>query len=119
MEDIAPKLLEYVQNDFNRLCKENRRIQVLDAKIQSGNGSYIDAHYYAQEVGRCMAKVFHDYVSAEVLPDGKMYYNIADRVVRPMLELLGKLVDERAMMVQETLNRKAGIGLKARSGLDG
>lgn len=118
MDDIAPKLLEDVENDFKRLCEENRRLKVIDKKIQAGNSSPADAHYYAQEIGKCMSRAFHNNVTPEALPDGKMYYNIADRVVRPMLELLGRMVDERAMLVQETLNRKAGLGLKARSGLD-
>ncbi len=42
-----------------------------------------------------------------------MYWNIADRVLRPLLESYYALAAEAARMVQDKLNRRAGLGLKA------
>ena len=48
-----------------------------------------------------------------VLPDGKMYYNIAERTVRPTIEQSHELFGEAAAQIQKQLNENAGIGLRA------
>jgi len=44
-----------------------------------------------------------------------MYFNIADRVLRPLLEEDHAIVSEAAAMVQTALNQKANIGIKAQT----
>src|SRR5699024_8442274 len=60
-------------------------------------------------------KAFQANLSSAVLPDGRMYWNIADRVVRPMLEEDNGLVSAAAEQVQTALNEAAGLGLQAQS----
>ena len=103
MEDVAPKLLEAIRKDFTELLD--------GAKIEKMN--YMAAGFYADKVGEALAEAFRRNISPESLPDGKMYWNIADRVVRPMLEDDHKLVADAAQEVQQILNKEAGIGLKA------
>ena len=85
-EDIAPALLDAIRQDFERnLGGRQRAVQLLE-KIQAGGANYADAGDYAEEVGAALADAFRANLSSDVLPDGRMYYNIADRVVRPLLE---------------------------------
>ena len=103
MEDITPELLEAIRKDF---------IEILgDAKIEQQN--YIGASEYADKVGSALAEAFKKNLSSAVLPDGKMYWNIADRVVRPLMEDDHEMVAEAARQVQQALNEAAGIGLRA------
>ena len=105
MEDIAPKLLEAIRKDF---------LEILgDAKIQAL--TYMAAGDYAEEVGSALAEAFRRHLSADQLPDGRMFWNIADRVIRPMLEQDHKLVSAAAQEVQTALNKAAGLGLKAQA----
>lgn len=103
MEDIAPVLLEQISQDFIRLLG--------DSKIDGMN--YISAADYAEKVGAALAEAFRLNLDPDILPDGKMYWNIADRVIRPMLEQDHKIVSDVAAQVQEALNKAAGLGLKA------
>ena len=47
-----------------------------------------------------------------VLPDGKMYYNIAQRLVEPMVKSNYDKISKQCAAVQTALNQNANIGLK-------
>ena len=109
MEDIAPALLEAIRKEFRKILG--------DAKLKQLN--YLGAEEYAETVGDAMAKAFQRHISADKLPEGRMFWNIADRVIRPMLELDHRLVSDAAVEAQQALNMVAGMGLKAqRAALD-
>lgn len=111
--DVAPELLERVQEAFAEGVQNNRALSSAAGQINLGRGSFEKAERYAEEVGKELARAFRKVLTESVLPNGRLYYNIADRVVRPMLEegyldvqqLTGKLVEQ--------LNSAEGIGLKA------
>lgn len=113
MDDIAPKLLEALRKDFDSNMDQNAELHKLLERINSGKGNYEDAGNYAYEVGNSLASSFEKNLSSAVLPDGKMYYNIAERTIKPMLEADHKIVNDVSMTVQTYLNQKAGIGIKA------
>lgn len=111
MEDIAPALLEQLQALFSENLSSNSKATDLWAKIQAGSAGYAEAGDYAEEVGRALAGAFST-LTADQLPDGRMYWNIADRVVRSLLETDHHMVTDAAVQVQQSLNSAAGLGLK-------
>lgn len=115
MEDIAPELLEEIRKTFTHSVQYNRKILALHQAIQSGTATYHDAAVYAQEVGEALSLAFGKHLSSAVLPGGRMYYNIADRVIRPLLEEEHSLIADAARTVQTALNEKAGVGIKTQS----
>lgn len=114
-EDIAPVLLEAIRRDFERNLGGRERTTQLLELIRSGAGTYQHANEYAQLVGEALADAFRANLSGAVLPDGRMYWNIADRVIRPLLEEDHALVAEAAQQVQQHLNEAAELGLKAQT----
>lgn len=115
MEDIAPQLLETLRSRFSEKIAVNPKIRALLKKIDAGNATYVDAEEYAYQIGKALAEVFRDNLSSAVLPDGRMYYNIAERVLRPLLEEDHAIVSQAAATVQTFLNQKANIGIKAQT----
>ncbi|MEG1525689.1 MAG: polymorphic toxin type 50 domain-containing protein [Clostridia bacterium] len=105
MEDIASALLEAIRSSFKTLLG--------DAEVTKK--TYMGAAEYAERVGAALSEAFGSNLSSEALPDGRMYWNIADRTVRPMLEQGHNLVAEATVQVQQTMNKAAGIGLKAQA----
>lgn len=105
MDDIAPALLEKILKEFQEELGDQ---SVTDM-------TYAGAADYAERVGDALAKAFRRNISSDVLPDGKMYWNIADRVIRPMLETDHQLISEVARQAQQALNEAAGLGLKAQA----
>src|SRR5690625_4285495 len=110
--DIVPELLENIQRDFNTAFRNNRKLQEIREVIQSGTATYKQANEYAIEVGKTLSRTFEIHIKSEVLPDGKMYYNIADRILNPTLSNNHKIVAEISAEIQEQLNKSVGLGLK-------
>lgn len=102
MEDIAPKLFEKIKKDFLKILEN----------IDSNAMNYIEAQSYAESVGSALAEALERNLSSSVLPDGRMYWNIADRVIRPLMEQDYELVSGVSTEVQRILNEAAGIGIK-------
>ena len=112
IEDVAPALLEQLQQDFRSRVQDNRKLQDLLKLVNDGKATYIQAEELACEMGEVLSQTFGNCLSSAVLPDGKMYYNIAQRVVAPMLQENHQLIAQATEQVQAALNKKAGIGLK-------
>lgn len=115
MEDIVPQLLQQLKSRFSEKIAADPKIRALHKCIESGNATYTDAEEYAWLIGQALSQTFGKYLSSEVLPDGRMYYNIADRVLRPLLEEDHAIISKAAAMVQTFLNQQAGIGIKAQT----
>lgn len=112
MEDIAPQLLEQLQKTFAGKVAASPKLRALEKLIREGKGTYVDAEEYAYLVGQALSQTFGMHLSSAVLPDGRMYYNIAQRVLRPLMIEDHEIVAEAALQVQTALNQKANIGLK-------
>ena len=102
-QDIAPALLGRIRADFLRLLRN----------AAPSVATYPAALDYADLVGGALAEAFRLHLSADTLPDGRMYWNIADRVLRPLLEEDHALVADAAAAVQQQLNEAAGLRLLA------
>lgn len=111
MEDIAPALLETLRQRFLQHLQADAHAAELLEAILAGKAGYEEAGDYAEAVGQALAGAFSTITGAD-LPDGKMYWNIADRVVRPLLEEDHTMVSDAAVQVQKALNQAAGLGLQ-------
>lgn len=109
--DIVPELLENIERDFNTAISRNQRLQEIREMIEYGTATYRQANEYAVEVGEVLARTFENHISSETLPDGKMYYNIADRVLNPTLKNNHNIVAQVSSDIQTDLNRSIGLGL--------
>lgn len=114
-QDVAPALLEAVREAFERDMKQDKELVRLLERISEGKASFEDAGEYAARVGEALAAAFGECLSSEVLPEGRMWYNIAERVVKPMLEEDHQLVTTAAAETITALNRGAEIGMTAQT----
>lgn len=125
MVDVTPALLEAITDEVTQGIGSSSKIQSVLALIQSEKATHADSLFYAREMGEILARAFKAHLSSAVLPNGKMYYNIAKRILEPTLTTNHNLIADVATEVQSILNVQAGIGLKAirpavnQSGIDG
>lgn len=113
MIDIAQELLEKLQEAFRAKFNASESINNLNAMVETGKATYKEANEYAIEIGELLAKVYQENLSSNELPDGRMYYNIAQRVIEPTLRQNYELTSAYSTDVQQALNKQAGISLKA------
>ena len=112
MEDITPELLKKIQDDFQDKFNKSELISNLYEKVRDGTATYKEANQFAVEVGDFLANAYGE-ISSDILPDGKMYYNIAQRIISPTMENNYNLITDVTSQVQQSLNEAAGIGIRA------
>lgn len=113
MEDIAPALLKKIQSSFRDRFSKNSRINDLYALVRGGQATYQQAQGFAEETGRILSEAFFENINSGMLPNGRMYYNIANRIIPPMLENNYNLAADIASQVQDFINQSAGLNIKA------
>ena len=109
MDDISPELLNKIQKYFAE------DVAAIQEEIKSGRMSYEEAYGASIRVGTALSKAFNENISAEILPDGRMYYNIANKVVLPMLKEEHDIVSQAAVQAQQNANKAAGLGIRAQA----
>ena len=110
--DVLPKLLQEVKKEFELSYGESEIIRNAFATLEAKKATYKIANEFAIEIGEILSKALGASISADKLPNGKMYYNIAQRLLTDVLGRNHELVSGYASDVQKNLNDKAKIGLK-------
>ena len=113
VEDIVPSLLKKIKYEFEGARLDSEVLKDLLSKLHHSKASYLDANQYAIEIGEILSKALGASLTNETLPDGKMYYNIAQRVLTDVLGRNYELVSDYTEQVQKNLNSEAKIGLAA------
>lgn len=109
-DDVLPGLLKEVQDKFEQEFGKSETISNAFAQLKAKKVTYKTANDFAIEVGEILSKALTGSISADKLPDGKMYYNIAKRLLEPVLKRNHELVADYSVKTQTILNEKAKIG---------
>lgn len=112
-KDIVPELLEKIQSEFKNKTEKSKLLKQKILTLKAGKATHLDSNEFAIEVGNILADVFKNEITENVLPDGKIYYNIAKRLIEPNIKSNYDLVSDYSRDVQEVLNEESNISLKA------
>ena len=110
--DIVPSLLESIEQEFDAKTLDNNKLKKALRAMQDKKATYLDVNDFAIEIGQILADVLGNQINGDVLPDGKMYYNIAERILNATLKKNHDLVASFAVDVQTELNHQANLKLK-------
>ncbi len=113
IEDIVPGLLEMIESQFDESTLNSSKIKNVLKKLDSKKASYSDVNDFAIEVGEILAEIFGKNISSAALPDGRMYYNIAERLLNPTMTKNHEMISDFARQVQTELNHQSGIRIRA------
>ena len=114
-QDILPDLLATIEKEFDKRFYDSKKLEKAFKLLEDKKATYVDVNAFSVEVGKILADVFKLNVTTEILPDGKMYFNIADRLLNTTLSKNHELISSFAVDVQKELNRAAGIGIKSQT----
>lgn len=112
-KDIVPELLERIQNEFKNKTEKSKVLKKKILALRDKKVTHKDSNDFAIELGEILAKVFQDEITGDILSDNRMYYNIAKRLIEPNLKNNYDIVSDYSRDVQEVLNKKSNISLKA------
>lgn len=113
MQDAAIELYEAVAEAFADRVENNAYIIQFLEMLDKAKVTFADAQKYSRCIGELLGNVLIDTLTENALPDGHLYWNIADRVIRPMVNQNYDLVNWAAAEVQKILDQTDGIGLNA------
>jgi hypothetical protein len=111
-KDIVPKLLETIEKEFDEKTFNSPKIKKALQSLKNNKATYLDANEFAIEVGEILSDVLTKNITVKILPDGKMYYNIADRILNPTMSKNYSLISDFAVDIQTELNHQAGLRIK-------
>lgn len=112
MVDVSPAILKKVTDRFNELYRKNTSITVMLRQISRGTATYDTANRYAITVGEMLRTAFREITQAD-LPNGRMYYNIAQKVLMPPIQNNYNLIAAVTAQIQRQMNEAAGLQLDA------
>lgn len=110
MNDVSPVLLESVQQYFDMWFYSDREVKEIYKKVRNGTATFKEMKRFSERAGSILCRALETTFTAENLPDGKLYQNIAEKVITPMLEQNHELISEVCGYVGDDLNRAARIG---------
>lgn len=111
-KDIVPKLLETIEKEFDEKTFSSSKLKKTLKALQDNKATYLDANEFAIEVGEILSDVLSTNITVNILPDGKMYYNIADRIINPTMSKNYNLISDFTVDIQTELNHQAGLRIK-------
>lgn len=111
MADAAIELLARIRADFERRVEQDAALRRVAERIRNGTAAQSDAHVYAEHIGTALSAALRDNLTEERLPNGTLYWNIAARTIRPMLENNHRLANDVASEIQQLLDAAQGVGL--------
>ena len=113
MVDMAPKLLQQIQSDWSDNLKNDAEIKSLIEKINEGKATYKEVEDLSYRVGKDLSKSLLDNITEDILPNGHVPQNVAEKILHPTLNNAHNLVTNVAIKVQSDMNNAADIGLRA------
>lgn len=109
MADIGAELLEKIRAEFQKTCKYDKYIQSVLKKIEGSTAKMEEVALLSKQLGLRASQAIGAYVNAGALPDGKMYYNIADTILSGVLKDNYDIINSAAAECQKALDKQAGI----------
>lgn len=110
--DVVPSLIEKVFNSFNKSVENSSQIKAFYGAIDKKKANMQDVQKYAKLLGSLGASAILEHLTKDNLPNGILYWNIAERIITPLFEEIHKMVNQHYAIVQEYGDQKKGINLK-------
>lgn len=112
-KDIVPELLETIQKEFNTKFEKSSIVKSKLLALKGKKATHLDSNELAIELGTILSRAFMDNIEKDRLPDGRMYFNIASRIIKPNIKKNYDIIGDYSKEVQNELNRQSKISLEA------
>lgn len=106
MSDISSKLLELIITD---IISNKSKLEKYQNLLKNNNASYKEADDYAVALGEITKAAFDNNVNSAVLPNGRMYYNIANSIIPKVLQSNFTDINNYCQEVQKLFNDNKGL----------
>ncbi len=112
MKDVTPGLLEELNKTFEQKLAIHPQIRAYKKKLEAEKLDEKSVALFIREMVSLAAASVASVLRPEKLPDGKLYWNIAEGVLVPFLEDVVSQMSNIAVSAQKTADQKQNINIK-------
>lgn len=112
MKDVAPELLEKLNKTFGQKVAIDPQIRSYKKKLEAGKLTERDCALYIRKVVSIASASVTDVMKPKNLPDGKLYWNIAEAVIVPFLKGVIVQMNNIAISMMKDSDKKQNINIK-------
>lgn len=112
MKDVAPELLEKLNKTFSQKVAIDPQIRSYKKKLEAGKLTERDCALYIRKVVSIASASVTDVMRPKNLPDGKLYWNIAEAVIVPFLKGVIVQMNNIAVSMMKDSDKKQNINIK-------
>ncbi len=112
MRDIGVELHEQIDMDFNNRMSQSTKLKEIYKKINIGTATQADVVDISKVTGEIASQVIRDNLSKTKLPNGRIYWNIAEKIIKPVMKKAHKIVNDAAIEVITHEWKALNINLK-------
>lgn len=112
MKDVAPELLEKLNKTFGQKVAIDPQIRSYKKKLDAGKLTERDCALYIRKVVSIASASVTDVMKPKNLPDGKLYWNIAEAVIVPFLKGVIVQMNNIAVSTMKDSDKKQNINIK-------
>ena len=110
--DIAPEILQQLQTRFQAEAVKNSTLRRISKRITDQTATLDDIHDYSIAAGEILSKALQAIMDEDAMPDGKIYWNIAERTIEPMIRRNYDLINSTAEAIQAIVDKADNLGLQ-------
>ena len=111
MKDIVPELLKSIIGDFyTRVERDTAIKEILSG--QDKKSTIAEVSRLAERVGEYAYLSLKENLAEKNLPDGNLHWNIAKRVLVPLMQDVQRTCLDMAEAAQKSQDKKTRIGIK-------
>lgn len=118
MEDIAPELYKQINADFTAAVRNDGTIKTLVTKGNSRPLTNAELRTISTRLGDHASKALQKTLTVNNLPDGKLYWNIAERTIKPVMEQIYSTENLLAANALKLKDKAAGVNVAISKGVD-
>lgn len=112
MNDIGLELQKSIETAFNERLAIDVVIKAIKLKVENGKATQRDVTMLCKRLGEIASKVLIENIKPEMMPNDKMYWNIAEKAIKPLMIQIHGTVNKVAAEVVEAERKTNGIHIK-------
>ncbi len=94
MKDVAPEMKNRLIKLFNQQLTLDPQCKAFKRKLNDDGLSEVECAKYIKRIGEISSDAVRKVVNTETLPDGTLYWNIAESVLTPFFQIVyEKVID--------------------------
>lgn len=114
MNDIGLELQKSIETAFNERLAIDVVIKAIKLKVENGKATQRDVTMLCKRLGEIASKVLIENIKPEMMPNDKMYWNIAEKAIKPLMIKIHGIVNKVAAEVVMTERNANEIHIKPR-----